>query len=168
MGFGFWKEKEERSEGTNDQHLSALCSCLSTNGEILPAMWLLKLIMWPFTKKKPNRLSCIAKSILEDLSKYPASEWDISESRGALRRRWYETFSHPKVAYSLHTCLMDSDERYVSILGVDEGVFGYFDQHQIWCKLRSIQSEQHERRVQAKRLSDEQKLKQLFPKCYEP
>lgn len=131
-------------------------------------MWLLKLIMWPFTKKKPNRLSCVAKSIIEDLSKYPASEWKIDESKGCFGRRWYETFSHPKIAYSLHTCLMDDDERYVSILGVSENAFGYFDRHQIWYQLRSIRNEQAEISVAAKKARDEQKLKQLFPKCFEP
>jgi hypothetical protein len=123
--------------------------------------------MWPFTKRKQKQLSCVAKTILEDLSKYPVSEWKIDENRGCFGRRWYETFSHPKVAYSLHTCLMDSDERYVSILGIDEIVFSYFDRNQIWCKLRSIENEQQEHRAEVKKQRGEQKLKLLFPKCYE-
>lgn len=125
--------------------------------------------MWPFTRKNktPSTPNCVGKSILDDLSKHPISEWQISESKGCFGRRWYETFSHPKVQYSLHACLSDSDERYVSILGVDENALGKFEQCQIWRVLCSIKNEQTDARIAAKKKASDEKLKQLFPQCYE-
>lgn len=124
--------------------------------------------MWPFTRKTKTvpALNCVGKSILDDLSKHPASEWQISESKGCFGRRWYETFSHPKVKYSLHACLSDSDDRYVSILGVDENVLGRFEQCQIWRVLCSIKNGQADARRAARKKESEEKLKQLFPHCY--
>jgi len=122
--------------------------------------------MWPFKKKKQPELSCVAQSVLNDLSKYPNAEWNISNSKGCFERRWYEVFSHPKVPYSLHTCLMDRKGDCVAMLGINNA-FTYYDQCVIWDKLYSIQEEQDNARREAKKQSDERKLKQMFPQCYE-
>ena len=121
--------------------------------------------MWPFTKKKQPELSCIAKSILNDLSKYPNAEWDIEESEG-YSGRLYQVISHRKVSYKLFTNLMDIKRDYVSILGVHD-ILSYYDQCVIFDKLRSFYDEREEAERIKRNQKNEEKLKELFPQCYE-
>jgi len=122
--------------------------------------------MWPFKKKPTPVLSCVAQSILKDLSELPFEEWTFTESKG-ICNRCYQTFSHPKVKYSLFTRLYDEKDCYVSIIEIRLNVLSEFDKKTIWNKLRWIEYQKDKAKLAAIKKEDEKQLKEYFPQCFE-
>ena len=114
---------------------------------------------WPFKKKSDPVTQCIVKTILDDLRIYYFDEWRIENNR------YFETFSHPKVAYELvtestrHNCA-------VHVRGITTNFLSSWDQTKIWCELKRIRKMKEEREIDLKANKEMETLKTLFPKCF--
>lgn len=121
--------------------------------------------MWPFKKKHAPELSCVAKTIIEDLTRLKVEDWEtVWDKFGCI-------YKHPQLMYALRAnerIDSEGDEWItVNIIGLSNTALSDFDQFEIFNKLGILRKriEQAQKDKQKKR--EEEILKLLFPKCFE-
>lgn len=128
--------------------------------------------MWPLFKKLKPSLSCIGKSILDDLSKYPREEWKIKWV-GSCNAR----ISHPKIKYIIYASLLDDEWSCVKILtpndellnekilNSDDDVLNTFDKYSIIKKVEQLIEQRSEINKENFKNREKQMLREYFPNC---